>query len=60
MSFAGPLHTYGLTTWLPKIMADAGYDAKGSPAFLLVLNGGAVIGGLIASKADGRGPKPWW
>ncbi len=58
MSFAGLLLTYGLNTWLPKIMADAGYNAKGSLAFLLVLNGGAVIGGLIASKvADGRGPQ---
>lgn len=59
MSFAGLLLTYGLNTWLPKIMADAGYDAKGSLAFLLVLNGGAIIGGLFASRiADGRGPQP--
>ena len=59
MSFAGLLLTYGLNTWLPKIMADAGYDAKGSLAFLLVLNGGAIIGGLLASRiADGRGPQP--
>src|SRR5690606_21488003 len=40
MSFSGLLLTYGLNTWLPKIMADAGYDANGSLAFLLVLNGG--------------------
>ncbi|MDV2478146.1 MFS transporter [Rhodococcus zopfii] len=59
MSFAGLLLTYGLNTWLPKIMADAGYNAKGSLAFLLVLNGGAIIGGLLASRvADGRGPQP--
>ncbi|NLV81269.1 MAG: aromatic acid/H+ symport family MFS transporter [Rhodococcus sp.] len=58
MSFAGLLLTYGLNTWLPKIMADAGYDADGSLAFLLVLNGGAIVGGLIASRiADGRGPQ---
>jgi AAHS family benzoate transporter-like MFS transporter len=58
MSFAGLLLTYGLNTWLPKIMADAGYNADGSLAFLLVLNGGAIVGGLIASKiADGRGPQ---
>lgn len=59
MSFSGLLLTYGLNTWLPKIMADAGYNAKGSLAFLLVLNGGAIIGGLLASRvADGRGPQP--
>ncbi len=41
MSFAGLLLTYGLNTWLPKIMENAGYNAKGSLSFLLVLNGGA-------------------
>lgn len=59
MSFSGLLLTYGLNTWLPKIMADAGYNAKGSLAFLLVLNGGAIIGGVLASRvADRRGPQP--
>lgn len=58
MSFAGLLLTYGLNTWLPKIMADAGYDAKGSLSFLLVLNGGAIVGGLVASRfADRSGPQ---
>jgi MFS transporter, AAHS family, benzoate transport protein len=58
MSFSGLLLTYGLNTWLPKIMGDAGFNAKGSLSFLLVLNGGAIIGGLIASKiADGIGPQ---
>lgn len=58
MSFAGLLLTYGLNTWLPKIMADAGYDAKGSLAFLLVLNGGAIVGGLLASKVADRAGGP--
>ncbi|GCE38546.1 aromatic acid/H+ symport family MFS transporter [Rhodococcus sp. USK10] len=58
MSFSGLLLTYGLNTWLPKIMEDAGFNAKGSLSFLLVLNGGAILGGLIASKvADGIGPQ---
>ena len=58
MSFAGLLLTYGLNTWLPKIMENAGYNAKGSLSFLLVLNGGAIIGGLLASKiADVTGPQ---
>lgn len=58
MSFIGLMLTYGLTTWLPKIMADAGYDAQGSLLFLVVLNGGAVLGTLIASRrADAVGPQ---
>lgn len=51
MSFAGLLLTYGLNTWLPKIMENAGYNAKGSLSFLLVLNGGAIIGGLLAPRS---------
>ncbi|MFC7448355.1 MFS transporter [Rhodococcus daqingensis] len=58
MSFAGLLLTYGLNTWLPKIMENAGYNAKGSLWFLLVLNGGAILGGLLASRiADTTGPQ---
>ncbi|MEE4022217.1 aromatic acid/H+ symport family MFS transporter [Gordonia sp. PKS22-38] len=58
MSFAGLLLTYGLNTWLPQIMESAGFNAKGSLSFLLVLNGGAIVGGLIAARlADRRGPQ---
>ena len=58
MSFSGLLLTYGLNTWLPQIMSEAGYNAKGSLSFLLVLNGGAIVGGLIASRiADRTGPQ---
>ena len=35
------LLVYSLNTWLPELMQRAGFDAKGSLAFLLVLNGGA-------------------
>lgn len=58
MSFVGLLLTYGLNTWLPQIMEANGFDAKGSLSFLLVLNGGAIVGGLIAARlADQRGPQ---
>lgn len=58
MSFSGLLLTYGLNTWLPTIMKDYGYGKTYSLAFLLVLNSGAVIGGVVASKlADRRGPQ---
>lgn len=54
MSFAGLLLTYGLNTWLPQIMGENGYGKNYSLTFLLVLNLGAIIGGLIASYAADR------
>jgi len=59
MSVTGLVLVYALNTWLPELMKRAGYSTKGSLAFLLVLNGGAVIGALIGSRiADRFGPKP--
>jgi MFS transporter, AAHS family, benzoate transport protein len=59
MSVTGLVLVYALNTWLPELMRRAGFNAKGSLAFLLVLNGGAVIGALIGSRiADRLGPKP--
>ena len=58
MSFCGLLLTYGLNTWLPEIMGQHGYGKTYSLTFLLALNAGAVVGGLVASKfADRFGPK---
>ncbi|MGY1638131.1 MFS transporter [Geodermatophilus sp. SYSU D00742] len=58
MSFAGLLLTYGLNTWLPQIMTGNGYGKSSSLAFLLVLNLGAITGGLLASWfADRVGAK---
>nr|WP_201762424.1 aromatic acid/H+ symport family MFS transporter [Pseudarthrobacter psychrotolerans] len=58
MSFCGLLLTYGLNTWLPEIMGQHGYGKTYSLTFLLALNAGAVVGGLVASKfADKFGPK---
>jgi AAHS family benzoate transporter-like MFS transporter len=51
MSFAGLLLTYGLNTWLPEIMGQNGFGKSWALAFLLVLNGGAIVGGLLASSA---------
>ena len=50
---------YFLNTWLPVLVEQAGLNAKGSLAFLLVLSGGAIVGALAASRfADRLGPKP--
>jgi predicted MFS family arabinose efflux permease len=58
-SFMGLLLVYGLNTWLPKIMGEAGYSIKAGTGLLLILNVGAVIGLLVAgSISDQRGNKP--
>ncbi|MFF3225809.1 MFS transporter [Nocardia suismassiliense] len=58
-SFMGLLLVYGLNTWLPKLMRDAGYNMSTSLTVLLMLNIGAVIGLLTAGTlADRRGIKP--
>ena len=58
-SFMGLLLVYGLNTWLPKIMGEAGYSIEAGTELLLVLNVGAVIGLLIAGLlSDARGNKP--
>lgn len=54
MSFCGLLLTYGLNTWLPEIMGQHGYGKTYSLTFLLALNAGAVIGGLVASRSADR------
>jgi AAHS family benzoate transporter-like MFS transporter len=58
-SFCGLLLVYGLNTWLPQIMRQAGYPLGSALTFLLVLNLGAVVGGIAASAlADRFGSKP--
>lgn len=50
------LMVYGLNTWLPKLMSNAGYPLGSSLAFLLVLNVGAIVGtifgGTLADKVS--------
>ena len=55
----GLLLVYALNTWLPELMGRAGYSTSASLSFLLVLNGGAVLGQLVGSRlADRWGPQP--
>jgi len=57
-SCMGLLLVYGLNTWLPQLMASAGYSLNAGLALLLVLNVGAVVGLLIAGVlADRHGTK---
>ena len=58
-SFCGLPLVYGLNTWLPQIMREAGYPLGSALQFLLVLNVGAIVGAVGASAlADRFGPKP--
>jgi AAHS family benzoate transporter-like MFS transporter len=58
MSATGLVLVYSLNTWLPELMLRAGFNAKGSLSFLLVLNGGSLFGAILAARAADRfGPK---
>lgn len=48
--FMNMLMIFGLGTWLPKLMMNAGYGLGSSLMFLLTLNVGAIIGSIIGGK----------
>jgi MFS transporter, AAHS family, benzoate transport protein len=50
---------YGLNTWLPQLMREAGYPPASALTLLATLSAGAVAGGLVLSTlADRFGPRP--
>lgn len=53
-SFMGLLLVYGLNTWLPKLMNEAGYPVPTAVTQLLILNlggvAGLIVGGLVADR----------
>jgi MFS transporter, AAHS family, benzoate transport protein len=53
-SAAGLLLVYSLNTWLPRLMETAGFSTTGSLTFLLLLNGGAIVGALLGSRVADR------
>ncbi|KZB85124.1 MFS transporter [Amycolatopsis regifaucium] len=58
-SFMGLLLVYGLNTWLPEIMRQAGYPLGAALGLLLTLNLGGVAGLLVAGRvADKVGVRP--
>ncbi|MGY0498290.1 MFS transporter [Nocardia sp. FBN12] len=53
------LTMFGVTTWLPQIMRNAGYPIGSAVTFLLIYSAGAIAGTLIAAAlAEQFGPKP--
>jgi len=58
-AFCSLLLIYGLNTWLPQLMRQAGYPLGSALSFLLLFNAGAVAGLLVGGRAADRfGPKP--
>lgn len=53
-SFMCLLMIYGLNTWLPKLMANAGYGLGSSLMFLVVLNLGAIFGCVFGGWSADR------
>ncbi|WP_163570217.1 MFS transporter [Fodinicola feengrottensis] len=53
-SFLGLILVYGLNTWLPEIMRQAGYELGAALGLLLTLNFGGVIGLLVAGYVADR------
>ncbi|MBO1267927.1 MFS transporter [Arthrobacter cavernae] len=49
--FCGMVLVYGLNTWLPSIMKQAGYDLGSSLTFLLVFSLASAVGGLVLGRA---------
>lgn len=57
-NFAGFLLVFGLNTWLPELMRKADYDLGSALTFQLLLNLGAVVGGIAGSAlADRHGAR---
>jgi AAHS family benzoate transporter-like MFS transporter len=57
-SFFGLMLIYGLSTWLPGVMTEAGYSVGSALSFFLLFQVGAVIGNLVAGGlADRYGTK---
>lgn len=48
------LMVYGLNTWLPNMMIQAGYGLTSSLLFLIALQGGAIVGSLIIGPLADR------
>ncbi|WP_086789907.1 MFS transporter [Crossiella equi] len=63
-TFLGLVLVYGLNTWLPQIMRQAGYPLGDALGLLLTLNLGAVVGlvvaGRVADRSGVRGAAIGW
>lgn len=53
-NFAGFLLVFGLNTWLPEMMRKAGYSLGSALTFQVLLNAGAVVGGIVGAVLADR------
>ena len=53
-TFCALLLVYGLNTWLPQIMRQAGYPLGSALSFLLVFNLGPIVGSLVGGRVADR------
>ncbi|MFK0117818.1 MFS transporter [Streptomyces sp. NPDC090994] len=53
-AFAALLLVYGMNTWLPELMREAGYPLGSALSFLLVFNLGSIVGSLLAGRLADR------
>ncbi|MGE0215945.1 MFS transporter [Mycolicibacterium sp.] len=53
-NFVGFLLVFGLNIWLPELMRESGYSLGSALRFQLLLNAGAVAGGIFGSTLADR------
>lgn len=53
-NFVGFLLVFGLNTWLPELMRASGYSLGSALLFQLLLNAGAIVGGIFGSTLADR------
>lgn len=53
-NFAGFLLVFGLNIWLPELMRKAGYSLGSALTFQVLLNAGAIVGGIAGSVLADR------
>ncbi|AGT31777.1 MULTISPECIES: MFS transporter [Geobacillus] len=52
--FMSLLMVYGLNTWLPNLMMKAGYGLNSSLAFLMILQGGSIVGAIVVARLSSK------
>jgi AAHS family benzoate transporter-like MFS transporter len=52
--FMNLIALYGLSTWIPAIMLNAGYSLVSSLSFLLMLKAGAIVGAISGGRLSDR------
>lgn len=57
--FCTMMIVYGLNTWLPKLMQDAGFSITSSLSFMMVVSFGQIAGTLVGGYFAGKLGQKW-